>query len=1091
IRSVVVIPGSGEFAYATTPVTRGTALGERVPENVHSFAGTTDWAASIDQLVQDLPNIENVSLVTSWFGTDLRAGHCVLRPGVESATKQTRPLTWHVAGETRATAHVVSATDGRANYGGTPSDESVREAIADLNDRGIAVTLTPFILMDLPPGNGLPDPYGQAVEQPAFPWRGRITVDPAPGLAGSADRTAAAEAQIAAFLGTASPSDFSISGDEVIYAGPSEWSYRRFILHHAFLALAAGGVDAFVIGSEMRGLTHARGADDGFPFVAGLLQLASDVKAILGPTTKVTYAADWSEYFGYQPADGSGDVYFHLDPLWASPDIDAVGIDMYWPLADWRDDETHADRAIARSVYDLDYLKSNLVGGEGYDWYYPSQAARAAQDRQPIADGLGKPWVFRPKDMAAWWSNLHIERRAGVEQPSPTDWLPQSKPIWFMETGCPAVDKGANQPNVFYDPKSAESALPYFAQARRDDLVQHNYLRAVLEGFDPAHPSRVEGLNPTSAVYSGPMLDPARIYVYAWDARPYPAFPAMTDVWGDAANWTYGHWLNGRLAASPLADVVDTLMADFGSETWDASSLDGLVPGYAIDRIMSAREALQPLEQAYFIDTVEAGGELVFTQRGNATASVVIAPGDAVEQRPGAALITRTRGQETELPGAIKVRYVDRAGDYRQLAAESRQLVGASARVGEVALPIMLAATEAQAIAETWLHESWIARERVRLSLPPSRMELSPGDVITIGGDAPDCQYRITEIGHAGALDIEARAIDPSIYARGKASPRQEAPPDQPITGQPEVLFLDLPLLRGDDPDDRAYIAAIQSPWPGRMAIYRSPSEDGFRLAATTAGPSLVGELTEPLQPGVAWRLDMANHITVRLAGEGLRSISEQALLDGANLAAVRSASGDWELVQFALAELVGERTFRLSRLLRAQAGTDVAAASGSPTGAPFVLLDNGAAAIDLPPVQTGLPANWRIGPARLDIGHPSFTAASHAFERTGRRPLSPCHVRGSRVSGDLDITWIRRTRRGGDSWEALDVPLSETSETYEVDIHDGDTVLRTLAAAEPRVVYGTAMQAVDFGLIPAEISVAVYQLSAEFGRGTARRAVL
>ena len=28
----------------------------------------------------------------------------------------------------------------------------------------------------------------------------------------------------------------------------------------------------------------------------------------------IGYAADWSEHFGYQPADGSGDVFFHTLP---------------------------------------------------------------------------------------------------------------------------------------------------------------------------------------------------------------------------------------------------------------------------------------------------------------------------------------------------------------------------------------------------------------------------------------------------------------------------------------------------------------------------------------------------------------------------------------------------------------------------------------------------------------------------------------------------------------------------------------------------------------------------------------------------------
>ncbi len=81
------------------------------------------------------------------------------------------------------------------------------------------------------------------------------------------------------------------------------------------------------------------------------------------------YAADWSEYFGHQPPDGTGDVHFHLDPLWASDAIDAIGIDVYWPLADWRDGREHLDyQAGTRTIYDLGYLSGNLRGGEGFDW---------------------------------------------------------------------------------------------------------------------------------------------------------------------------------------------------------------------------------------------------------------------------------------------------------------------------------------------------------------------------------------------------------------------------------------------------------------------------------------------------------------------------------------------------------------------------------------------------------------------------------------------------------------------------------------------------------------------------------------------------
>lgn len=382
IRAVVLIPGSGEFAYSPTPVTQLVGLAGQVPENVHTRQGGSDWSVSIDQLEATLPNARNVSLVVSWFGTDLRAGECELKPGVENRDKITNPVSWKVAGQTRATAYMVSQREGRAAYGGTPSDQCVVDAIRDLKERGIGVTLNPFILMDVAEDNELPSPYGGA-SQPAYPWRGRITVHPAAGQPESPDKTTAAAAQIAAFVGTAAPDDFTLVGDEVVYSGPDEWSFRRMVLHHAYLAKAAGGVDAFLLSSELRGLTWVRDSASTYPFVAALIALAADVKVVL-PEAKIVYAADWSEYFGHQPADGSGDVYFHLDPLWSSSSIDAIGIDVYWPLADWRDGREHLDYlAGVRAIYELPYLTGNLRGGKASTGTtLPPRIARARSARR-------------------------------------------------------------------------------------------------------------------------------------------------------------------------------------------------------------------------------------------------------------------------------------------------------------------------------------------------------------------------------------------------------------------------------------------------------------------------------------------------------------------------------------------------------------------------------------------------------------------------------------------------------------------------------------------------------------------------------------
>jgi hypothetical protein len=340
VKAVTMIPASGEFTYATSPVKKTTGTGgATVAENLNAITDTADIVVALDRLQSLAPAMESVSLVVAWFGDDLRAGNCKVRPGVEVDTKTTTPSAWVVNGVARADAFLISRdAEDRPVYGGTPADFAVVQAIQEMKARGLRVTFYPFLLLDVPPGNTKPNPYSAnaaASGQPTFPWRGRITCSPAAGFAGSVDKTATAATQVAAMIGTATPANFSVSGTTVSWTGPvGEWGLRRMILHYAHLCRAAGDVDAFLIGSEMPGLTTIRSGASTYPGVTAFKSLAADVRAILGAGPKIGYAADWSEYFGHHPADGSGDVYFHLDPLWSDTNINFIGIDNYMPLVD-------------------------------------------------------------------------------------------------------------------------------------------------------------------------------------------------------------------------------------------------------------------------------------------------------------------------------------------------------------------------------------------------------------------------------------------------------------------------------------------------------------------------------------------------------------------------------------------------------------------------------------------------------------------------------------------------------------------------------------------------------------------------------------
>lgn len=1092
IRSVSLMPSAGEFAYGTTAVRSGTD-GAEVTANVHAQADRTDFLVSLDTLEASLPNFEAVSLVVPWFGDDLRAGVCRLRPAVETQVRETRPVTWSVNGVDRVAAMMVSQDgDGAPVFGGTPADFTVVEAIQELKARGLRVTLSPSLVMDIPPGNILPDPYSDnagSVGQGAYPWRGRITCSPAAGYAGSADKTATTGSQIADFFGDATGSDFNVTNETVIWTGAWDaWGYRRMVLHYAHLCVAAGGVDTFLIGSQLPGLTRLRSDANTYPAVQALRDLAADVRAILGPGTAISYAADWSEYYGHHPDDGSDDVFFHLDALWSDSAVDFVGIDNFMPVADWRGGTAHLDAEAGwPNTYDRAYLKSNMAGGEGFDWRYASPADRAAQVRTTITDAGAKPWVNRPKDIRSWWGNAHYDRPGGVEEASPTAWIPQSKPIRFTAIGCPAIDRGANQPSAVHDPKSSDSAVPHFSRGWRDDTMQRAYLEATLQFWGDA------ANNPAG------MVDLANNAVWGWDARPYPHFPDLVNLWPDTGNWQLGHWLNGRLGAASLPALISELCLRAGlpANRFDASGLVGSVEGMVINALESPRGSISTLARHFGFDAFESEGLVRFAMR-NRAATVVLTHADLVSGVQGD-LIELTRGQETELSQALKWQVVRADGDFDPAQVEARRITSNSRRVNLESFPVAVSLEEAERRCIRALAEEWAGREQAAFRLPPSRLALDPSDVVVLEHDGRRLSMRLVSVSDAGARGIEAVRQDQQAYDGPPGAARPSRLTTPPVFGTPIAVLMDLPQLSEETPAHRPMVAAYARPWPGEMAVLRSPTEDGFALLASVGVPSQIGTVAAEFSAGPVSRFDHSNALIVDLYSGTLQSVTDLALFSGANAFAIESSSGVWEIVQAGGIELIGAHRYRLTRLLRGQRGTEGAMGNPAPVGSRILVLDDTLSSLPIAQADLGIPYNWRIGPASRPVSDDTYVARAFTPQGIGLRPFSVAHVRQpyshARVPGDLTISWTRRSRAlSADSWAGLEVPLIEGNEAYEVDILDGASVLRTLSSNSTSVLYTAAAQITDWGdlLGPGDtLDIRVFQLSDLIGRGAPKSVTL
>lgn len=1054
IRAVTIIPGATEHGYDPRPVSENLGGGAARYLNRNTLSGESDWSTSLDELQALCPNLKAVALVTSWFGTDLRVGECRSMPGVETASRSGESRVWSVAGYGRGTARLVSRVEGGPAYGGTPSDASVIAAIADLKARGLKVFLYPFLMMDIPSGNGLPDPYGGA-EQAAYPWRGRITCHPAPGRPGSPDGTAAVKAMVDRFF----------DGDS---------GFDRFILHHAQLAKTAGGVDGMILGSELRGITTLRDGPGSYPAVNRLIALAERVRALLGPGTALTYGADWSEYFGHQPGDGSGDVYFHLDPLWAAPQIDAVGIDNYLPLADFRDgDLLAANRDGFRHQEDPDALERGITSGERFDWYYASAGDRIAGRRSPISDGAaGKSWVFAPKDIAGWWGNRHFNRPGGRESQTPTPWQPGMKPVWFTELGCPAVDRGANEPNLFIDPKSTESALPGFSAGFRADSHQRRFLEA--------HHRYWQGAKPPQG-----MVPPERLFVWCWDARPFPAFPNRSDLWADGGNWQRGHWLNGRLGGGTVADVIAAILADHGFEDADLSGVTGDLFGYVQGEIASARQMIEPILAAFQIDLCERDGRLVFTSRQEASRTPLLIDVLAdVEDEP---LYRRTRASLADQPGAVRIAHDDPALNFEPAIAASRAIPGAEGRVRMLHLNGALDTGTASRLAEALLRDGQLAGDELHFRLSPTDLRLQPGDAVRLA-DGPEGDFLVTRVEDHAERRVTARAYAPGRGAGARLQPPSRKPPREPAAlFAPDVLFLDLPMTGETVPEAAAKVAVLSRPWRS-VTISSVTGSDNARRRVIVDRPARMGRLAAALPPSaISGRFDSSRAILVDMDFGALSSATKLDVLSGANRLAVVAADGSLEVIGFLDAEEVAKGRFRLTGLLNGLHGTDDRTERGFEAGDRLVVLDEAVVPLGLQADEMGRTLSFLAETAEGEKAGPFRFEASRAG-----RALSPVHLRLQRGEGNaLFLRFIRRGRIDADDWLAREIEDDDPDARFQAEITDEATGKVWLRSSKSSPLAYLAEGEAAGPPASGRVRISVMQQNRKFQQGIARQVSL
>jgi len=475
-------------------------------------------------------------------------------------------------------------------------------------------------------------------------------------------------------------------------------------------------------------------------------------------------------------------------------------------------------------------------------------------------------------------------------------------------------------------------------------------------------------------------------------------------------------------------------------------------------------------------------------------ATITIDPNDLAAHSHGTGkpvVLSRTRKNETELPKSVELSYPNLNYDYEiGHEAQTRQITISRSHI-TTTLPIAFTPTEAAQVADILMANYWVERVQYEFSLPFFKYwRIEPTDILQITYEGTTHSVRVTDISYdiAYVIKIKGVANEQSIYTSNAIGGAGElAPGSIPIRGPTFGYLLNLPTI------SNAY-AAFSGYWYGvtgivdgwhSAALYRS--DDGgttYDLTTISNTEIFVGTTTDVLEDGKTNVWDTISRVNISMLNGTPVSDTDTNVMAGSNQAYING-----EIIAFANASLISGTTYRLSRLLRGLYGTDHYT-SAQTAGSDIFLLSSTFEAVTLDSSFRDVAVPHKI----VGFGNNVEETAITSFTGTslGLDPLAPVHIKGSRSAGAWVITWIRCNRVEFEWVDSTDIPMSESSELYDVDIYDGASVVRTYSnRTSETVTYPASTQITDFGAWQDTLTIEVFQRSGTVGRGIGRQVTL
>nr|WP_295661302.1 phage tail protein [Polymorphobacter sp.] len=530
--------------------------------------------------------------------------------------------------------------------------------------------------------------------------------------------------------------------------------------------------------------------------------------------------------------------------------------------------------------------------------------------------------------------------------------------------------------------------------------------------------------------------------------------------------------------------AVGAIIQDIASPGLVGGDIGPLLLGFAAARAGSIRATMIQLAEIADLVVREGDTGLVL---GPGAGTTILAGALGASEAAAIPALHATRAASDGIPDALVLGFSDPARDFQpgqQRAVRRSPVLRSEAHDVSAAAT----ATAAKQLAETLLRRAIARRSTAVLAMSWRYATLRPGDTVSVEGDPDPWRVRRTTItGAVIECEVERVASLPGSAAPAADSGRVYAPGDAP-NGPTVLHVLDLPSLDGVAMTPRLLLAAAgpSSGWRRADIVVSRDGGASYAAVATIAGAATMGAAASVLPGGTTDCWDRLSTIDVELLENAMTidSASEAAVLAGANLA----LAGD-EVFQFARAEALAPRRYRLSVLLRGRRGSEAAIASHA-AGERFVMLDDRVVGFDPPLDAIGSPSVLKaVGPGEDIV---AVRAVGVVPAGVALRPLSPVALTVTTgPTGDRAIGWIRRSRAGFAWIDGADAPIGEEVEAYRLTVAIDGAVVRTVEVGEASWIYPAASFAADGGGTALALTIAVAQLSAAVGAGaTAMRTI-